>query len=331
MTQAIHIPTLARLADLFTVVNVMDVVPTVAETVAARVGARASTRLDEVLDDPSVDVVAICSPPQFHADQVEAAIRAGKRAILCEKPFTVSRVEAERLALLSQEANVPIVVGAMHVFDPGWLAAAQEWDEPSTAVRFVRSSIVLPLNARYENWATQIHPRSRGGEQSSTHDMRSQAAALRDGVLTLAIHNLPLVRRFAPEIERVVFAKSLLPYGYAITLDAGNRIVELLGLMHKQWRPEWTLDVWAEATSLHVAFPPSYVQAGSATATVSRPDRSRVFGPYATNGYLGEWRHLWELVDGGGQPPEEIATIVDDLSYAIGIADNCVESVLAGG
>jgi predicted dehydrogenase len=35
-------------------------------------------------------VVPICSPHRFHAPQVTAACRAGKRAVLCEKPFAMS-------------------------------------------------------------------------------------------------------------------------------------------------------------------------------------------------------------------------------------------------
>jgi myo-inositol 2-dehydrogenase / D-chiro-inositol 1-dehydrogenase len=37
---------------------------------------------DALLEDPEVDVVAICSPDRFHAGQVAAVAAAGKRAIL---------------------------------------------------------------------------------------------------------------------------------------------------------------------------------------------------------------------------------------------------------
>ena len=127
VTQAIHLPTLARIGDLFTVSHITDINLEIAASVAARVGSRHSTSLDALLDDPSVDVVAVCSPHQFHADQVIAACRAGKRAVLCEKPFAMSGEEASRIAAVSAETGVPIVVGAMHTFDPGWRAAAGNW------------------------------------------------------------------------------------------------------------------------------------------------------------------------------------------------------------
>lgn len=40
----------------------------------------------EVINDPNVEAVWICSPSQFHADQIKAAAKAGKH-IFCEKPI----------------------------------------------------------------------------------------------------------------------------------------------------------------------------------------------------------------------------------------------------
>src|SRR5215207_1576929 len=97
----------------FTVTHVTDIANDIASSVAARLGARWSTSIDELLDDPQVDVVAICSPHQFHAAQVIAACRAGKKAVLCEKPFAMSGEEASEIAAVSIETGVPIMVGAM--------------------------------------------------------------------------------------------------------------------------------------------------------------------------------------------------------------------------
>src|SRR6478609_2073399 len=116
VTQAIHLPSLARLEDILAVRHVMDVDPAVAESVAARVGARFSTSTAKLLADPAVDVVAVCSPHQFHAQQVIDACRAGKKAVLCEKPFAMSGQEAAAILTVSAETGVPVIVGAMHTF-----------------------------------------------------------------------------------------------------------------------------------------------------------------------------------------------------------------------
>src|SRR5207247_5670149 len=127
VTQAIHLPTLATLADRLRVVHVMDVDGAVAAAVAARTGARSTTDVQALLDDAAVDVVAVCSPHQFHAEQVEAATKAGKRGILCEKPLATTVEQAQRIADVSASSGVPVVVGAMHVHDPAFVAASRAW------------------------------------------------------------------------------------------------------------------------------------------------------------------------------------------------------------
>lgn len=82
VTQAIHLPTLARMTDRFTVAHISDVDEDLAVSVAGRVGARASASMEALLADPAVEVVAVCSPHQFHAEQVIAACKAAKRAVL---------------------------------------------------------------------------------------------------------------------------------------------------------------------------------------------------------------------------------------------------------
>lgn len=42
---------------------------------------------EDLLADPRVDVVDICTPPALHAEMVEQALRAGKH-VICEKPLT---------------------------------------------------------------------------------------------------------------------------------------------------------------------------------------------------------------------------------------------------
>jgi myo-inositol 2-dehydrogenase/D-chiro-inositol 1-dehydrogenase len=123
VTQAIHLPTLATLADRLHVAHVMDVDEPLAAAVATRVGARSTTEVDELLADPDVGVVAICSPHRFHAEQVEAACAAGKRAILCEKPLAVDYDGVARIVAASQASDVPVIVGTIHVYDPAVAAA----------------------------------------------------------------------------------------------------------------------------------------------------------------------------------------------------------------
>ena len=55
-----------------------------------------STDYRDVLTDPAVDAVVIASPPFVHAEQLEAALSAGKHVLL-EKPIAESRDSLERI------------------------------------------------------------------------------------------------------------------------------------------------------------------------------------------------------------------------------------------
>ncbi|GIO12301.1 dehydrogenase [Cohnella xylanilytica] len=48
---------------------------------------KASYDYDDLLNDPEIDVVDICTPPYTHDDMVVRAFRAGKH-VICEKPLT---------------------------------------------------------------------------------------------------------------------------------------------------------------------------------------------------------------------------------------------------
>ncbi|MBT8162204.1 MULTISPECIES: Gfo/Idh/MocA family protein [Arthrobacter] len=329
VTQAIHLPSLARLRDILEVRHIMDVDASVAESVAARVGATHSTSLDALLGDPDVDIVAICSPHQFHADQVIAACRAGKKAVLCEKPFAMSGEEAARISAVSEETGVPIIVGAMHTFDPGWLAAEANWGDLPRTAHTIRSSIVLPPNARFEDFATEIITRPAGGTPDY-NDVEVIKNALRGGIMGLAIHDLPLVRRFTPDFEdlEVLQARHVRPFGYVISLRAGNQIIELRAAMNSTWKPEWVFEAISDDAALRIDFTPSYVQAGSAVATVTTGTTSTTFGPYEHNGYEGEWRELAQLARGTKQPPSA-ESLINDLTFALSIADATVDVAAA--
>ena len=319
--QAIHLPALARLPGLYRVVAVTDVDAALAQVVGARAGARAVASVAELLADPEVDVVAICSPPHTHAAITLAACAAGKAGVLCEKPMATTAEDAAAMAAAADAAGIPLVVGAMHCYDPAWLAVSGAWEDFPGQVRTVRSSIVLPFNQRFEDWAAELErpqgapapPSAPGGE----------ADTLRQRLLGLAIHDLPLVRRFLPrwrELE-VVHAALLAPIGYLVLLASGDCLVELTGLMHDHWQPDWELEVVSPHARLRVTFPPSFVQAGSATARLADGPHGAVYGPYEQDGYQAEWRHLATCVSGKTKPAAASPGAVQDLEFALAVAD----------
>jgi myo-inositol 2-dehydrogenase/D-chiro-inositol 1-dehydrogenase len=330
VTQAIHLPTLARQAERYRVVSIMDVDADVAKTVAAQAGASSTTSMEALLANPDVDVVAVCSPHQFHADQVAAICAAGKRGILCEKPLAISRDEAAAITRAVTAADIPLVVGAMHAYDPGWLAAWAAVADRADGAHTVRSTIVLPFNDRFEDWATEIASRPAGGAAPGPLDLEAKVQRVRGMVLGLSVHDLGLVRAFAPSLDHVDEAEFFPPFGGVISLSAAGRRVDLVAFMRPLWKPDWRLEVWADTWSLHVQFTPSYVHAGSATATLRDGAGERHFGPWSHNGYEGEWIELHGLVTGDATPHHSLPDVVDDLTLVTDIADGAEAAMRSG-
>lgn len=72
---------------------------------------------DAVLADPDVDAVYIATPHHLHAEWTIKAAQAGK-AILCEKPFTLNALEAERALAAVREAGVFFMEAFMYRVHP---------------------------------------------------------------------------------------------------------------------------------------------------------------------------------------------------------------------
>ena len=63
-----------------------------------------------LVDDPTIDIIDICTPPGTHAEIAMAAAAAGK-AILCEKPLTATYADAASAADAVTSAGVLNAVG----------------------------------------------------------------------------------------------------------------------------------------------------------------------------------------------------------------------------
>lgn len=339
-TQAIHLPTLARFPGVFRVTAVVDVDHDLAGRVAEGAGARVTGSLDEMLAG-GVDVVVICSPNRFHADQVVASCRAGVSAVLCEKPLATSTSEAELVARTSRETGVPVVVGTMHGFDPAWRAASKAWLASGSPAHTVRIASLIPPNPRTEDFATEMirppDPRSpspSGGPDGLPPRLPAEIERLRGGVLGLAIHDLPLARELLPDASPTVLAvRSLAPSGYLIVADVGGAVLELRGGSSRNWLPDWELQAIADDRVLGIDFGPSYVHAGSAVAQISARHETvgfetTGFGPALNDGYLAQWHAIARMVGGRERGPD-LETLVADLDFAVQLADQCAGQLRA--
>jgi predicted dehydrogenase/threonine dehydrogenase-like Zn-dependent dehydrogenase len=93
-----HLPNLKQLADRFEIRAIVSRTGTSALAVARQYDAVvAATDYREVLNDPEIDAVLICTRHALHATQAAEALRAGKHVFL-EKPMAIQREELADLA-----------------------------------------------------------------------------------------------------------------------------------------------------------------------------------------------------------------------------------------
>jgi len=108
---------------------VADVNLSAAEEVAQRFGfARATADWRDLLDDPSVGVVAITSPNVLHKEMALAALEAGKH-VYCEKPMALSLADAREMAAAAEASGVVHMVGYNYVANPAVIFARKLIDE----------------------------------------------------------------------------------------------------------------------------------------------------------------------------------------------------------
>jgi predicted dehydrogenase len=328
---ALHLPTLERLRDDFAVVHLSDRGGGRAAGLAEHLGARASSGTAELLADPAVDVVAICSPPGEHARQIREAVAAGKRAILCEKPLATTDAEAIEAVDACLRAGVVLLVATNHLYDEAWDRAKHHLVAFQSEVRSISATVALPPNGRFHDLVTELPsgPTPLRGAPDLA-DPEVAASVVRQLVVGLAVHDLPAVRDLAPDFEGVDFAAPLAPIGYSIGFRSSGIPVLLTAVMLPDGPdPLWRLTIATAADRVDVDFPPAFVHAGSAAVRVRSGDvRETTYRRDAEDGYEGEWRALAALLDGSATT--EYHEILDDARFAIALADAAADAVRRG-
>ena len=99
-----------------------------AKEVAKKHNASYYTDVEELLANPEIEAVTICTPTVTHADLALQAIEAGKHLLL-EKPMTDTVQQAQRLIDAAKSAGTILTVGFVERFNPSVRTAAQVIDE----------------------------------------------------------------------------------------------------------------------------------------------------------------------------------------------------------
>lgn len=88
-------------------VAVCDVSEERAEETAARYGVRAYSDYEQLLAQPDIDVVCLCTPSGLHPEQTIMAAHAGKH-VVCEKPMAIQLSDVDRMIDACKQNNIKL-------------------------------------------------------------------------------------------------------------------------------------------------------------------------------------------------------------------------------
>ncbi|CAL1689946.1 putative oxidoreductase YdgJ [Brevundimonas subvibrioides] len=112
--------------------------------------------LETALADPAIGLVVIATPDPLHADQAEAALRAGK-AVVVDKPFALTLADARRLVDLAKARGLLLSVFQNRRWDADFLSLRAE-------IASGRLGRVVTFESRFDRYRPVVRDRWREAE-----------------------------------------------------------------------------------------------------------------------------------------------------------------------
>ena len=115
-----HFPALTSQADKCEIVAFCDILIERAEEAAKKYGidgAKVYKDYNDLLSDPEIDVVHVCTPNVSHCPITVAAFGAGKH-VLCEKPMAATTEDAKKMMDAWKKSGKKFTIGYQNRFRP---------------------------------------------------------------------------------------------------------------------------------------------------------------------------------------------------------------------
>lgn len=189
--QMMHLPNILKQGARFDLRVICSRTGSNALATAKQFGApRATTDFEEVLRDPEVDLVIICTRHNLHAGMTLRALQAGKH-VLCEKPLALTQEELDGIEAFYQDAAAKkpvLMVGFNRRWSPGFqavLAALRDRRSPVVA-QYTMNAGYIPL----EHW---VHGPEGGGRNvgEACHIYDLFAAVARAECVDIQVTGIP--------------------------------------------------------------------------------------------------------------------------------------------
>ncbi|MHA2172259.1 MAG: Gfo/Idh/MocA family protein [Candidatus Kariarchaeaceae archaeon] len=100
----VHLPALQAHQD-FEVISIAGRNPEKTATIAKEAGINHTTQWKDLLEDSSIDLITVTTPPYLHYEMAKKVLKSGKHLLL-EKPTTTKALEARELLTLALDNNL---------------------------------------------------------------------------------------------------------------------------------------------------------------------------------------------------------------------------------
>ncbi len=114
---------------------------------------------EQVLADPSVQAVVLATPHSLHTQEVIAAAKAGKH-VFCEKPFALTKADAETSVAAARQAGVTLGLGYNRRFHPEMTKLRQQVETGELGtILHVEATMTFPngLALKPDAWRADKH------------------------------------------------------------------------------------------------------------------------------------------------------------------------------
>jgi UDP-N-acetyl-2-amino-2-deoxyglucuronate dehydrogenase len=105
-------------------VAVCDTVAEKADAMASSFNARAYYAIEELFDNESIDITAVCTPNGLHAAHSILALQAGSH-VLCEKPLCIDTKDAREMIDIARQNSKKLFVVKSTRYNPALLSLKQ--------------------------------------------------------------------------------------------------------------------------------------------------------------------------------------------------------------
>ncbi len=215
-----------------------------AERMGGSLGIPWFTRFEDVLEQPGLQAISICTPPHLHLPMVRLAVEAGLD-VLCEKPLAATLDDGWALAALLPPERVVMVCFFHRFHEPVVTLQTMLREGQLGRVLTLRNRFSLAMNADRRPWIWD--PSQAGG----------------GCVMNTSVHSIDLFRFLAGEPRRVLarlrpVPESSEPEREAVLLLEGgeNDAVGLLEAYSYAPQREFTLAVQTEDAVAEIGWAP---------------------------------------------------------------------------